>query len=90
MHEGADVYVASVAKSKNGVEMGLLHYPSIAKNYSIPVLMSNCIGLCDNFESAGKSSVWTKTGKLVGQLNDIQEGLLIFDTETERVTELVI
>jgi predicted amidohydrolase len=84
---GADVYVASVAKSENGVKKAFNHYPGVAAQYSMPVLMSNCVGFCDNFLSAGKSSVWTKEGKLVGQLDDKTEGILIFDTETEVVIE---
>jgi hypothetical protein len=53
----------------------------------MPVLMSNCIGFCDNFQSAGKSSVWTRQGNLAGQLDDTQEGILIFDTETEKLIQ---
>jgi predicted amidohydrolase len=67
---GADVYLASVAKSENGVAKAFNHYPRVAKQYAKPVLMSNCVGFCDNFLSVGKSSIWTKEGKLVGQLDD--------------------
>ena len=49
--------------------------------------MSNCVGFCDNFSSLGKSSIWTKEGKLAVQLDDKTEGILIFNTETEEVTE---
>jgi predicted amidohydrolase len=82
---GAEIYVASVAKSQNGIDKAMTHYPTVAKKFAMPVLMSNCVGYCDNFESVGKSSVWTKTGNLVGQLDDKLEGILIFDTETEEV-----
>lgn len=82
---GADVYLASVAKPANGVKKAFDHYPKIAKQYAMPVLMSNCVGFCDNFLSVGNSSVWTKEGELVGQLDDRTEGILIFDTETEEV-----
>ena len=82
---GADVYLASVAKPANGVKKAFDHYPKIAKQYAIPVLMSNCVGFCDNFLSVGNSSVWTKEGELIGQLDDKNEGILIFDTETENV-----
>lgn len=83
---GANVYLTSVAKSESGFKKASEHYPEVAKKYSIPVLMSNSVGFCDNFLSVGKSSVWTKQGILVGQLNDTTEGLLIFDTVTEEVT----
>jgi predicted amidohydrolase len=84
---GATIYVASVAKSAKGVEKAFAHYPVIAKQYAMPVLMANCVGFCDNFFSVGKSAVWTKEGKLVGELDDKREGILIFDTETEVVIE---
>ena len=84
---GAEIYVASVAKSQTGIDKAMIHYPAVAKKYSIPVLMSNCVGYCDNFESVGKSAIWTKQGNLVAQLDDQHEGVLIFDTETEEVIE---
>lgn len=87
---GAEIYLTSVAKSQNGIDKAMAHYPAVAKKFSIPVLMSNCIGYCDNFESVGKSSVWTKQGNLVAQLDDKLEGIIIFDTETEQVIELTL
>ena len=84
---GADVYLASVAKPENGVEKAFKHYPAVAKQYTMPVLMSNCVGFCYNFLSVGKSAVWTKEGELVGQLDDKTEGILIFDTETEEIVK---
>lgn len=87
---GAEIYLACVAKSENGVNKAMTHYPEVAKNYSMPVLMSNCIGFCDNFLGAGLSAVWTKRGQLVGQLDDKNEGILIFDTETEEVIKHTI
>lgn len=87
---GAEIYLACVAKSQNGVDKAMAHYPKVAKDYSMYVLMANCIGYCDNFVAAGFSSVWTKKGKLVGQLDDKNEGILIFDTETEEVTKQTI
>lgn len=87
---GADVYLASVAKPAEGVEKAFKHYPAVAKQYAMPVLMSNCVGFCDNFLSGGKSAVWTKEGKLVGQLDDKTEGILIFDTETEEIVKRTV
>jgi predicted amidohydrolase len=87
---GADMYVASVAKSQNGIVKAMAHYPAIAKQFSMPVLMSNCVGYCDNFESVGQSAIWTKEGILVAQLDDDHEGILIFDTETEAVIQQTV
>jgi predicted amidohydrolase len=87
---GANVYLASVAKSKIGITKAYEHYPKVAKQYSMPVLMANCIGFCDNFLSVGKSAVWTKQGKLAGKLDEETEGILIFDTETEEVVSRIL
>ena len=87
---GANVYLASVAKPANGVVKAFDHYPKIAKQYAMPVLMANCVGFCDNFLSVGNSSVWTKEGELVGQLNDKTEGILLFDTKTEEIDKRIL
>lgn len=84
---GAEIYLASVAKSQSGINKAMSHYPVVARRFSMPVLMANCVGYCDNFYSFGTSSVWTKHGELVGQLGSDHEGLLVFDTETEDVIE---
>lgn len=86
----AEIYVASVAKSQRGIDKAMIHYPAIAKKYSMPVLMSNCVGYCDNFKSVGKSAVWNNQGELVEQLDDQTEGLLVFNTETEKVIKQII
>ncbi|GAB3512899.1 carbon-nitrogen hydrolase family protein [Emticicia fontis] len=78
----AKIYLASVAKSQKGVDKAYLHYPIIAQQYQMPVLMVNCVGYCDNFESVGGTGYWNAKGELVRALNDSNEGLLIIDLET--------
>lgn len=80
---GATVYVASVAKTANGIAKADAHYPSIARNHSLPVLMANCVGLCDDFEAAGGSAVWNAKGELLARLPSTGEGALLFDTATQ-------
>ncbi len=82
---GANIYLASVAKSEKGCVKAFDYFPKLAKQYSIPVLMSNCVGCCDDFLTVGKSAVWTKDGNLADQLDSENEGILIFDTENEEV-----
>lgn len=82
---GATIYVASVAKSASGVERAVEQLTEIAQTYSMTVLMANSVGPCDNFIAAGKSSVWNNKGVLVGQLDEYNEGVLIMDTNTQRV-----
>lgn len=88
-HElGAAIYLASVAKPQRGVDKAVAHFPSIAKKYAMPVLMANSVGFCDNFESAGQSSVWDSQGNLLAQLDAMEEGMLIFDTETKAIRQV--
>ena len=74
----ADIYIASVAKPKGGIEKAHKHFPQIANEFNTPILMSNCIGHCDNFMSVGQSAVWNKKGELIEQLNNNNQGLLIY------------
>lgn len=81
VHEkGATIYIASVAKSTKGIQKAMDYFPIIAKQYAMPVLMANCLGTCDDFESVGQSSIWNKNGVLIAQLDDKNEGILIFET----------
>jgi predicted amidohydrolase len=84
---GAKIYVASVAKSATGVDKAVDHLAGIAKKYSMPVFMSNCIGHCDDFDCGGKTSAWNNKGQLVGQLDNTNEGILMIDTVTQEVIE---
>lgn len=77
---GANLYLASVAKSQKGIDKASIHFPKIAKEFEIPVLMVNSVGYCDNFFSGGQSAVWNSKGELLSQLNFETEGLLVFDT----------
>ncbi|MDN5202788.1 carbon-nitrogen hydrolase family protein [Fulvivirgaceae bacterium BMA10] len=87
---GAELYMASVAKSHEGIRKAFIHFPQIAKKYTMPVLMANCVGYCDNFESAGQTSVWDETGTLIGRLDKRNEGILIFDTETKELVKKTV
>lgn len=82
---GAMMYVACVAKSLTGITKAYAYYSKLASNNSMPVLMVNCVGACDTFESAGNSAVWSIDGILLAKLNNKSEGLLIFDTSTDTV-----
>jgi predicted amidohydrolase len=84
---GAKIYVASVAKSVTGAEKAVEQLAAIAKGYSLPVLMSNCIGHCDDFDCGGKTAAWNNKGEMIGQLNDTLEGILIMDTITEEIVK---
>lgn len=86
---GADVYLASVSKSERGVAKAHDHYSTIAKQYGKTVLMCNSIGPSDNFVSGGRSAAWSREGLLAGQLTPDAEGILVFDTVTEEVSQRI-
>ena len=87
---GASIYMASVAKSANGVKKANQSLSEIAQKYGMTVLMSNCVGQNDDFISAGNSAVWNNKGDLVAQLNDSDAGILIYDSVTENVIAITI
>ncbi len=87
---GAEIYIASVAKSVDGVYKANKRLSDIANKYSMTVLMSNSVGQSGGMECAGKTSVWNNKGLLAGQLNDTNEGILILDTDTKELIEKTI
>jgi predicted amidohydrolase len=82
---GAKVYLASVAKSQKGVDNAYAHYPVIARQYQMPVLLVNGVGYCDNFESVGSSAFWNRKGELVAALDNRSEGVLVVGLGDEEV-----
>lgn len=81
---GANIYLASVAKSAGGMAKAMRHYPFIAHQYNMYVIMSNSLGPCDNFTSVGQSAVWNRRGELLVQMDSDSEGVLMVDTVTEK------
>ena len=84
---GAELYLVSVAKTKAGMAKAAETLADIARRYSMTVLVSNCVGHCDNFECGGRSAIWNKEGVLLGQLGEAEEGVLVLDTETGEVVK---
>ena len=79
---GAQIYIASVAKTASGVEKSFKTLPGIAAKYKMTVLFSNSVGPSDDFVSAGNTAAWDNKGHLLGKLNDTDPGILILDTDT--------
>jgi len=83
--QGANIYLASVAKSADGVQRASKRLRAIAQQYAMRVVMVNCIGPCDDFVGAGGSAMWDAKGHRLAQLDATHEGLLLWDTETDQV-----
>jgi predicted amidohydrolase len=82
---GADIYLASVAKSAGGVNKAFSHYPAVARRHAMTVLMANCVGPCDDFIAVGQSAVWSSSGELLTKLDSEHEGIALFDTSSREV-----
>src|SRR5262245_2295899 len=72
---GPGIYLTSVAKFVNGIDTALERLAQVAADCALPVVMANCVGVCDGGQCAGRTSVWNHRGSLLGQLNDADEGL---------------
>ncbi len=77
---GADLYLVSVAKTAKGIREGYAHYPEVARELGMPVLLANCVGPADTFIGAGGSAAWDSQGRLLASLDDHSEGLIVLDT----------
>jgi predicted amidohydrolase len=83
---GAEVYLASVAKTASGVEAASRRLSDIAGRFGAPVLMVNCVGTCDGVYCAGGSAIWNRRGNRIAHLDDTSEAILVFDTDREEAT----
>ena len=78
--EKADIYLALVAKDQAGIDRGEDHYPKIAREMALPVVMVNCVGPGEGFTGAGQSACWNDAGHLEGMLDNTEENILLFDS----------
>lgn len=79
---GENIYIASVSKTKKGIDKALATLAGTASCYKTTVLLSNAIGTEDGGQSAGHSSAWDNKGVLLAQLSEEDEGVILLDTET--------
>lgn len=77
---GADIYLVSVAKPAGAMTKGMLHYPAVARDHNMHVIMADAIGPSDDFISVGGSAAWNNRGELLAQMDDESEGILVMDT----------
>jgi len=79
---GADIYLASVAKSTGGLAKAMSHYPNVARKHNMYIVMSNCVGPSDDFVSVGHSAVWDRNGQMLARMDSDSEGIVLLDTAT--------
>src|SRR5438132_362754 len=74
---GAKIYLASIAKTANGVGNATKALSNIASKYSLTVVMCNCVGHVMISKPLGRTAIWNDKGALVPQLDDTNEDILI-------------
>ncbi|WP_313739035.1 carbon-nitrogen hydrolase family protein [Pseudomonas sp.] len=87
---GAQVYLASVAKSAEGVQASLRHYPLVARRHFMPVVMANAVGPVEGFVCAGGSGVWSSDGRVLCQAGTDDEALVCYDPESGQAEVVVL
>ncbi len=87
---GAEIYLSSVAKTADGVKKAAETLSGIARKYNMIVLMSNCVGHCDDFDGGGRSAAWNRQGELIAEMDATSEGMMIIDTESEKYVEVTV
>jgi predicted amidohydrolase len=80
----ANIYLASVAKTAEGMEKAIEILSGIACTYSMTVLLANSVGLSEDGMGAGGSVVINDKGEMIAELFDDEEAMLIYDTGTGR------
>jgi len=85
---GGQIYLVSVAKTVKGMDHAIERLTTVSKEYSMTVVLANCVGHCDNADCGGRSSAWNNKGQLIGQLNEAEEGILLVDTSLEKTFTL--
>lgn len=78
---GASVYIASVAKTHAGADRATQRLATIAREHGMTVFMSNCVGPCEDTRGGGGSAVWTPQGELLTQMDDTQQGVILYDAQ---------
>jgi len=90
INNNASIYVASVAKTQKNIEVAVPCLSDLARDSKMFVVMSNCTGLCDNFEAAGQSTAFLKgTGKSVN-LGMKSVGIIGVDTKKQSLVKRII
>lgn len=87
--QGANIYIASVAKTPAGVAKAAQTLQATARTYGMLVLMANSIGPADGDTCGGLTAAWNKDGRLLGQLDEKCEGILVVNTISQTVITVI-
>lgn len=81
------LYVPSIFYSTpTGIVEAYRQLSGYAEAYGMFILMANFTGYSYGLEARGKSGYWDHTGKLVANLDETEEGLLVITKDIEGIT----
>lgn len=89
LQEGLDLYMTSAAKTEKGCKDGHERLSKLASQYNIMTLFVNCVGPCDGVNCSGQSAAWNRHGNQIGILSSNTEGLLLIDTTSQTMHQVV-
>jgi len=81
----ANIYLSSVAKSKSDMIRSHKILADISCNTGMSTLVTNSVGMCEEYMCGGYSAVWNKKGEILDHLNEVDEGILIYDYSNDRI-----
>lgn len=84
----AQIYLASVAKTADGVAKAAERLADLARIHAITTMMVNSVGPCDGVTCAGQTAVWNSRGEMLLQLDASSEGLLLLDMATNEAIKI--
>ena len=74
---GATLYVPSIFYTPGGIAEAFQQLGEYSKRHAMHILMANFTGESYRYPAAGRSAFWNASGRLVGQLDENTEGLLL-------------
>ena len=88
LSSGIDLYLASVAKTRDGMVKAEKALSTKAKRYQVPILVVSCVGTCEGKDAGGGSMAIDPSGKIIVQLRHTDEGLLVYDDVSRTAVSL--
>lgn len=74
---GATLYIPSIFYTPGGIAEAFQQLGEYSKRHAMNILMANFTGESSQYPAAGRSAFWDASGRLVGQLDETTEGLLL-------------
>ena len=83
---GAEVYLATVAKTPGGVAAARARLAETARRHGLPALLVNSVGTCEGERAGGGSFALDAGGRLLAALGGSDEGALVYDAGRRTAT----